>query len=130
MDTFICKIVDVNKIPSPDGRYQAIVFTKDCGGGASAFTPYVSIFKPGEKLHNYQVGNVFIGGSGEYFVKAKWITDNHLVIWYKIGKDSLNRDILPTLMVTHKYDTLIEYMTCQTPLAPNKCVHSAALLRK
>ena len=103
-DLFLCANYDENRIPSPNGKYQAVTFTKDCGGAASAFTPYVSILYPNEKLHEYQEGNIFVGSKGESFIKAKWITDTHLVIWYTV-----NQNLLPTLMVNNKYGIAIEY---------------------
>ncbi len=103
-DIFLCSNDAQNKIPSPNGKYLAITFLKDCGGAASAFTPHVSILKPGDKLHKYQEGNIFVGSKGEYFIRAKWITDTHLVIVY-----TLNRNLLPTLMATNKDGILIEY---------------------
>lgn len=107
---FICTISHENRIASPNGKYQAVTFLRDCGGAASAFTPHVSIFKPEEKLHKYQDGNVFIGSSGEHFIKTKWITDNHLVIWYTV-----NQNLLPTLMVSNKDGILIDYIRVETP---------------
>ncbi len=109
-DIFPCSNQSENRIPSPDGKYQAVTFLKDCGGAASAFTPHVSIFRPSEKLHNYQEGNIFVGSSGESFIKAKWITDTHLVIWYTV-----NKTLMPTLMVNNKDGIEIEYIKLESP---------------
>ena len=108
-DLFICSNYDENRIPSPNGKYQAVTFLKECGGAASAYTPYVSILYPNEKLHKYQEGNIFDGSNGEMFIKAKWITDTHLVIWYTV-----NQTLLPTLMVSNKYGITIEYIKLES----------------
>jgi hypothetical protein len=100
---FICGNSFENRITSPNGKYQAVTFLRDCGA-TTAFTPQVSIFKSGDKLHRYQEGNVFVGSYEETFVKVKWITDTHLVVWYTVYQN-----YQPTLMITNKDGILIEY---------------------
>ncbi len=100
--TFMCGNSFEDRITSPNGKYQAVTFLRDCGA-TTAFTPQVSILPVGAKLP-HQNGNVFVGSYGATFTKAKWISDTHLVIKYRLyNKGS------PTLMVTTKYDILIEY---------------------
>ena len=78
-------------------------FLRDCGA-TTAFTPHVSILQSGDKLRRYQEGNVFVGSYGETFIKAKWVSDTHLVIRYTVYKE------LPTLEVDKKYDIYIDYV--------------------
>ena len=57
---------DIKKeIISPDGKYKAIAFIKDCCTTTS-FSPQVSIVKASKKLKN-ESGNVFICKSKFYF---------------------------------------------------------------
>ncbi len=106
---FNCKIVKENRVPSPSGRYEAVAFVKDCGGAASAFTPYVSILKPGEKLRSYEDGNVFHGSAGEYYIKVQWITDTQLKVSY-----TLNKNIRPSRMVREQGAITVDYQLVQS----------------
>jgi hypothetical protein len=107
--TFLCGNSFENRIASPDGRYQAVTFLRDCGA-TTGYTPQVSIFKPDDKLHRYQEGNIFVGSYEETFVKVKWITDTHLVIWYTVSQNNL-----PTQMITNKDGIMIEYKQWNKP---------------
>ncbi len=106
---FHCRIVKENRVPSPSGRYEAVAFVKDCGGAASAFTPYVSILKSGEKLRSYEDGNVFDGSAGEYYIKVQWITDTQMKVSY-----TLNKNIKPRRMVREQGGITVDYQLVQS----------------
>lgn len=64
-------------VPSPDGKWTAVLFRRDCGD-ASKYTTHVSILGIHEKLPN-EPGNVFTA-IGEAAVILRWQDDRNLVI--------------------------------------------------
>ena len=69
------------RISSPDGRWDAIVFTRDYGATTRADT-HVSVVKRGAGLPD-EAGNVFIiDGAAATVVKIKWDDDSRLRIAY------------------------------------------------
>jgi hypothetical protein len=65
------------EVTSPDGKYIATAFIRDCGATAS-FSPQVHLRPVGERLA--QTGNVFIGDQSEN-VRLTWLSASQLVIY-------------------------------------------------
>lgn len=66
---------------SPDRRYKAIAFLRDCGA-TTVPTPEVSILPIDQDLPNEE-GNVFINSYRTMVIDLKWISDSHLLILYE-----------------------------------------------
>jgi uncharacterized protein DUF5412 len=61
---------------SPDGRYTATAFIRDCGA-TTAFSPQVHLRRTGKKMA--AAGNVFIGNHSNE-IKIRWLSENELEI--------------------------------------------------
>ena len=62
---------------SPDGKYVATAFVRDCGATTS-FSPQVHLRPVGEKVA--PTGNVFVGDHSEK-IEIAWLSASHLVIY-------------------------------------------------
>ena len=65
------------EVTSPDGKYIATAFIRDCGATTS-FSPQVHLRPVGERLA--QIGNVFIGDHSEK-IELAWLSASQLVIY-------------------------------------------------
>jgi len=79
----------LQQVASPDGRFKAVIFERDCGA-TSGYSTQVSVLPSGTKLPN-ESGNVFVIddsdgsarlGSSGLRVWAKWLGARHLKIVY------------------------------------------------
>ena len=70
-------------VPSPDKKYDAVAFLRDCGA-TTAWTPNVSVIKHGYHLGNTD-GNIFRGSYGETFIDFNWKDNSTLIIQYSIS---------------------------------------------
>lgn len=86
-----CENEILKKLVSPDGKYVAVVFERNCGA-TTGFTTQVSILPIGKSLTNDESGNVFIcdgdhgaapsGPVGGPEVEIKWATHHQVKIAY------------------------------------------------
>ncbi|MGE0130356.1 MAG: DUF5412 family protein [Blastocatellales bacterium] len=64
------------EIGSPDGRYTATAFIRDCGA-TTDFSPQVYLRRTGERME--KTGNVFIGDHSNE-ITIRWLSTNELEI--------------------------------------------------
>jgi hypothetical protein len=74
--------------PSPNGRYHAVVFQRDCGA-TTGFSTQVSVLAAGDSLRN-EGGNAFVadddhgaapaGSGGGPAVSVRWLTPDTLEV--------------------------------------------------
>jgi len=82
----LCGNSVVAEFPSPNGRWKAVVFSRDCGA-TTDFSTQVSLLKAGDSLAN-DGGNLFVadrdhgkapaGPSGGPAVAVRWVSDGQL----------------------------------------------------
>jgi hypothetical protein len=72
-----CSNEIVQEIASPDGKYIATAFIRNCGATTSN-SPQVYLRFKDEKIG--ATGNVFIGNHSDK-IKIKWISNDHLMIY-------------------------------------------------
>src|SRR5438552_2853979 len=65
------------EVTSPDGRFVATAFIRDCGATTS-FSPQVHLRPVGERMA--RLGNVFIGDHSDK-INLKWLSASQLVIY-------------------------------------------------
>src|SRR5215471_14739085 len=65
------------ELVSPDGRYTATAFIRDCGA-TTDFSPQVYMRQTGKKMA--ATGNVFIGNHSNE-IKIRWLSSNELEIF-------------------------------------------------
>lgn len=63
---------------SPDGKYKAIAYIRDCGA-TTDFSPQVSLILKKYKLKENNLGNIFVGDHSK-FIDIYWKSKNTLVI--------------------------------------------------
>src|SRR5262245_57114312 len=73
----MCSNETISEITSPDGKYVATAFIRDCGATTS-FSPQVYLRPVGEKMA--QTGNVFVGDHS-YNIEIAWLSASNLVIY-------------------------------------------------
>jgi hypothetical protein len=71
-----CSNSILNEATSPDGKYVATAFIRDCGATAD-FSPQVCLRPVGQKLAD--TGNVFIGNHSDK-IQISWLSNTQLVI--------------------------------------------------
>ena len=91
-----CANTVIARIPSPDARYDAIVFERDCGA-TTGFSTQVSILLSRDSLPSDSGGNVFVadtddgkapaGPGGGPSVNVRWTSPDSL----EIRRDSRTR---------------------------------------
>jgi hypothetical protein len=91
---------------SPNGRWKAVVFVRDCGATTSWAT-HVSILKPNAVLRGRDAGNVFhLDGGGPAgnptLVTVGWDELNRLTIAY-------DKNYVVTYALNDKHDLIIFY---------------------
>ena len=72
-----CSNTIKSEITSPDGKYVATAFIRDCGA-TTDFSPQVHVRPSGERLA--ETGNVFVGDHSDK-VEIEWLSASHLVIY-------------------------------------------------
>lgn len=65
------------RVRSPDGRREVVVFVRDCGATTS-FSTQISILRAGENASD-EGGNTYIA-AGELRVSVQWLTPTEIVI--------------------------------------------------
>lgn len=65
------------EVTSPDGKYVATAFIRDCGA-TTDFSPQVHLRPRGERLA--QTGNVFVGDHSPK-IQIAWLSASHLIIY-------------------------------------------------
>ena len=76
----------MGRVPSPDGRWEAVLFERDCGA-TTDFATHVSLLSAGAKLPN-KAGNVFTADSDHG--QAPLVAGNVISVSIKwAGRDSL-----------------------------------------
>jgi len=82
----MCGVSLVSRVPSPDGRWEAVLFERDCGA-TTDFATHVSLLSAGAKLPN-KPGNVFTADSDHG--QAPLVAGNVINVSIKwAGRDSL-----------------------------------------
>ena len=72
-----CSNTTKAEVTSPDGKYVATAFIRDCGATTS-FSPQVYLRPVGESAG--QVGNVFVGDHSDK-IEIAWLSSTQLVIY-------------------------------------------------
>ena len=65
------------EVTSPDGKYIATAFIRDCGA-TTGFSPQIHLRPAGERME--KTGNVFIG-DGSQNIQISWLSATQLVIY-------------------------------------------------
>ncbi len=66
-----------SEITSPDGKYVATAFVRDCGATTS-WSPHVHLRRVGER--RAKTGNVFIGNHSDK-IQIEWLSRSQLVVY-------------------------------------------------
>jgi hypothetical protein len=84
----LCGNQEISRLPSPDGKLEAVIFGRDCGA-TTDFTTQISIVAKGASVQRGS-GNTFIGDSnhgatprarwGGPPVDVKWVTNRQVMI--------------------------------------------------
>jgi len=84
-----CKDTVVERLLSPDGKHEAVLFQRDCGA-TTGFTTQISVVEPGEKVSGG--GNTFVAdddhgkarvGAWEGpWAEINWLSANRVQISY------------------------------------------------
>src|ERR1051325_3827086 len=72
-----CSNTSKSEATSPDGKYVATAFIRDCGATTS-FSPQVHLRPVGERVA--QTGNVFVGDHSDK-IEIAWLSATQLVIY-------------------------------------------------
>lgn len=83
-----CENTEVSRAPSPDGRLDAVLFTRNCAG-TKAVGSQVSLVGAGEALPN-KSGNAFVSNGGE--VRAAWGGPRVSLAWSGPAALTVTRD--------------------------------------
>ena len=99
------------EVYSPDNKYKAVVFQRDCGA-TTGFSTHISILRASAKLTD-EAGNIFImdGHPGWANIKINWETNRLVSISYSedykvLIKNDTTRILFTTIEV--KYNSTIE----------------------
>lgn len=107
-----CSNQIVRALGSPDNKFKAILFERDCGA-TTGFSSQISVLRAAERLHG--AGNTFIaderqngpiGSWGGPLVSFRWRNANHLEIEYYqtariFKKENSTRNIAIQYAVRH-----------------------------
>ena len=87
---------------SPDGKYDLIVFQRDCGA-TTGFSTQISLIKHGKKLPN-KSGNVFIadGVPDSQFIDVTWQGNDEVIINNKVYKTYLQQTMVKGIRIIYK----------------------------
>jgi hypothetical protein len=83
-----CKNTEVSRAPSPDGKLDAVLFTRNCSG-TKALGSQVSLIGAGEALPN-KSGNAFVSKGGK--VHAEWGGPRVALAWAGPAALTVTRD--------------------------------------
>ena len=83
-----CKNTEVSRAASPDGKRDAVLFTRHCSGTKSAGSQ-ISIIPSGGALPN-KSGNTFVSNGGK--VRAAWGGPKVTLIWTGPAALTITRD--------------------------------------
>ena len=72
-----CSNTIKSEVASPDGKYVATAFIRDCGA-TTGFSPQVYLRPVGERMA--RIGNVFVGDHSDK-IKIEWLSASQLVIY-------------------------------------------------
>ncbi|SRR5260221_71532 len=72
-----CSNTVTSEATSPDGKYIATAFIRDCGA-TTGFSPQVHLRPVGE--HMARIGNVFVGDHSDK-IQIEWLSASQLVIY-------------------------------------------------
>ena len=72
-----CSNTTKSEVTSPDGKYVATAFIRDCGA-TTDFSPQVHLRPVGERVA--QTGNVFVGDHSDK-IEIAWLSATQLVIY-------------------------------------------------
>jgi hypothetical protein len=85
----VCSNDVVRRVPSSDGKLEAVIFVRNCGGTAD-YSTQVSLLSLDEKLG--RTGNLFVSDSDHQkavryirdsaWVDVRWLNNKHLLISY------------------------------------------------
>lgn len=87
-----CENVIIDRLDSPSGDHQAVLFDRNCGA-TTGFSSQVSVIRPGTELPD-QAGNVFVAVVGDDAastpwggpqVALEWTADDSLIIRHDEG---------------------------------------------
>jgi len=76
----LCNNEVFSQVNSPDGKYKALIFQRDCGA-TTGFSTQVSVLDISEELEN-EGGNVFITANhpNENKIELHWVDSSNLII--------------------------------------------------
>jgi len=76
----MCGNETFNEVISPDGRFKAVIFQRDCGA-TTGFSTQISLISPMDKLKN-DGGNIFIvdGHPNDRKIDMVWLSPKKLLI--------------------------------------------------
>ncbi len=77
----LCKDTWQPEVTSPDGKYAASVFVRDCGATTSEYTHVV--LRPTSFLSSYRDDNVVFSVKNDPAVGLQWTDPTHLMIDYE-----------------------------------------------
>jgi hypothetical protein len=83
-----CENTEVSRAPSPDGKLDAVLFTRRCSGTKSVGSQ-VSVIEAGAALPN-KSGNAFVSNGGK--VRAEWGGPKVSLAWTGPAALSVTRD--------------------------------------
>jgi hypothetical protein len=77
-----CNNVVSTEVISPDGKFRAVLFERDCGG-TTTWSSQISILRRTEKLPNW-FGNTFVqdGRPSELNLEMRWTSNSSLELNY------------------------------------------------
>lgn len=91
----MCGNQTIEEVQSPDKKYKAVVFTRDCGA-TTGYSTQLSIIETSEQLEN-ETGNTFIlsdkVGDGLTFdtggarIEVNWTDENSLTVYFDSKTD-------------------------------------------
>jgi hypothetical protein len=73
----LCGNNPLSEAISPDGKYKAVLFQRDCGA-TTDFSTQISILKKDQALANSGANTFATGNSQD--IRYHWLDDDHLVI--------------------------------------------------
>lgn len=73
-----CGNDQVEEVLSPNGRWKAVIFRRDCGA-TTDYSRQVSLLRGDKPLRN-EGGNILVVGD-DAPLRARWADDGHLILW-------------------------------------------------
>ena len=94
----LCANTITQRAPSPDGRYDAVVFTRDCGA-TTDYSTQVALVRRGADLPD-RPGNVFISVHPTG-ARVEWLGSDTLLVHYGSANPSLKTSIVEGITITY-----------------------------